>query len=102
MSLEAAGSNPVSATMKAVRIVFDMSAAPTGVAAKIAAHVAMITAAIVAPRLARHRSDIVMVSGLFSGGVAPCQVDVVIKPRMLLVHRVLEALHPGLHQNVLV
>jgi hypothetical protein len=40
MSLDATGSNPVSATIKAVRIVFDMSAARTVVAGKPGAKIA--------------------------------------------------------------
>src|SRR6266404_2480943 len=83
-----------------------MSAAAAGIAEKIAAQMpAAIVAAITAtitPRRARDGSDVVIVGCLFGCGVASRQVDIVIEPRMLLVYRVLEALHPGLHQNVLV
>ena len=93
MSLDATGSNPVSATIKAVRIVFDMSAARAVTAgkpdAKIAAqHTTAATTA--AHRCARRGNDTLIVSGLLAGGVAPLDVDVVVQPRMLLVHRVLE------------
>src|SRR5450755_1158241 len=100
MSLEAAGSKPVSATMKAVRSVFDMSAAFAGGHAQIATHVAAIINIVL--RRERPGRDIVIVVGLLAGGGAARDVEIVILPRILIVHRVLEAQYPRLDQNVLV
>src|ERR1700694_5571533 len=74
-----------------------MSAAPAGIGGTSAVRIA----ATIAPQRARHATMVVF-RRLFARGVAPPDVDVVIPPRMLLEHRVLEASHPGLHQNALV
>src|ERR1700731_1789599 len=74
-----------------------MSAAPADIGGTIAARIA----ATIAPQRARHGTKVV-IRKLLARGVAPLDVDVVIPPRMLLEHGVLEALYPGLHQNVLV
>src|SRR5438132_793015 len=74
-----------------------MSAAPAGVGGTITVRIATT----IAPQRARH-GTMVVIRRLFARGVAPLDVDVVIPPRVLLEHGVLEALHPGLHQNVLV
>src|SRR5436853_3923564 len=74
-----------------------MSAALAGVGGTITVRIA----ATIAPQRARH-GTMVVIRRLFARGVAPLDVNVVIPPRVLLEHGVLEASHPGLHQNVLV
>src|SRR6202163_1735494 len=74
-----------------------MPAAPAG----IAEHIAATITGTITPQRTPHGRKAVM-RGLFARGVAPLDVDVVIPPGMLFVNGVLEALHPGLHQNVLV
>src|ERR1700732_5248528 len=74
-----------------------MSAAQVGIAENSAA---TITGTIT-PQRTSHGCKAVM-RGLFTGGVAPLDIDVVIPPGMLFVNGVLEPLYPGLHQNVLV
>src|SRR5437773_8020211 len=95
MSLDAAGSNPVSGARYAVRSVLLMSAAATGNATSS-------TAAVHAARRTRGFTRARCCAGTsFRGRLAPLEVDVVVHPRMRIEGVVFVALYPGMHYDVL-